>query len=128
MAKVLITLLGILLLLNAMTFLLVAFQDPGGEATAEDGAATSAALTALTAKVDNLTRKMGELSRLKTTITKHMDNSTRTLKLKIDALARAHAAALRTAPPRAIPAANGEDEEEEPEDEEEAIEREGGQG
>ena len=68
MAKVLITLLGILLLLNAMTFLLVAFQDPGGEATAEDGAASSAAIKALTAKVVNLTRKMEDLSRLKTTL------------------------------------------------------------
>ena len=120
MAKVLITLLGILLLLNAMTFLLVAFQDPGGEATAEDGAATSAALTALTAKVDNLTGKMSEMS---TTITKLLNDNTRTLTRRID-----QAVARLTAPPRAIPAANGEDEEEEPEEEEEAIEREGGQG
>ncbi len=124
MARVLITLLGILLLLNAMTFLLVAFQDPGGgEATAEDGVATSAAITALTAKVDNLTRKMSEMSRLKTTITKQLNDNTRTLTRKID-----QAVARLTAPPRAIPAANGEDEEEEPEEEEEAIEREGGQG
>ena len=123
MAKVLITLLGILLLLNAMTFLLVAFQDPGGEATAEDGIATSAAITALTAKVADLTRKVSEMSRLKTTITKQLDNNTRTLTRKID-----QAVARLTAPPRAIPAANGEDEEEEPEEEEEAIERESGQG
>ncbi len=127
MAKVLITLLSILLLLNAMTFLLVAFQDPGGEATAEDGVPSGAAIKVLTSKVDKLTRKMDELRGLKTTLTKQLNDMTRTLTRKIDGVTRAQAAALRAVPSREMPSADDEAEEE-PEDEVEDVEGEGGQG
>lgn len=114
MAKVLITLLGILLLLNTLTFLLVAFQEPGGgEATAE-GDATDPAITALSKQVDGIARKVTELTQLRTSLSRlprQLDSLTR----KTDSLARKLDGVALAARPSQRPA---EMEEEEPVEEE----------
>ena len=96
MARILISLLSVLLLLNVMTFLMVAFQDAGaGDGGTEGGKESSTAITGLTKKITDLTRKVDELNRMRSALTQlpgKVDNLTRktdVLSAKVDRLASA---------------------------------------
>ncbi len=115
MGRILISLLAVVLVLNAMTFLLVAFQEGPEESAAEVDSGPDPAIQGLVRQVGEIKKKVDDLSRQRTSsaqLTRKLDALTK----KLDTIQRQLDEAFAAEP------------EPEPELEPEPVEDDGGAG